>query len=326
MLSALAGGKRLAILDWNDKKMFQLLIPLLLALKGHAQDDPENVQCGYRPAFPNSSWLPFHERLQVQNGEFPWQVSIQMSRKHLCGGSIIHRWWVLTAAHCFPRTLLDTAVVNVTVVMGTRTFSNIHSERKQVQKVIIHKDYKPPQLDSDLSLLLLATPVQFSNFKMPVCLQEEERTWDRCWMAEWVMTNGYDQYDDLNMHLEKLRVVQISRKECAKRVNQLSRNMICAWKEPGTNGICKGDSGTPLVCAIYGTQRLFQVGVFSWGIRSGSRGRPGMFVSVAQFIPWIQEETEKEGKAYTVISGSTRSSLHLWSICCGVASTLAPRS
>lgn len=83
------------------------------------------------------------------------------------------------------------AVVNVTVVMGTRTFSNIHSERKQVQKVIIHKDYKPPQLDSDLSLLLLATPVQFSNFKMPVCLQEEERTWDRCWMAEWVMTNGY---------------------------------------------------------------------------------------------------------------------------------------
>nr|XP_011755618.1 serine protease 55-like isoform X3 [Macaca nemestrina] len=164
--------------------MFQLLIPLLLALKGHAQDDPENVQCGYRPAFPNSSWLPFHERLQVQNGEFPWQVSIQMSRKHLCGGSIIHQWWVLTAAHCFPRTLLDMAVVNVTVVMGTRTFSNIHSERKQVQKVIIHKDYKPPQLDSDLSLLLLATPVQFSNFKMPVCLQEEERTWDRCWMAE----------------------------------------------------------------------------------------------------------------------------------------------
>uniref|UniRef100_A0A8C9IJN6 Serine protease 51 n=1 Tax=Piliocolobus tephrosceles TaxID=591936 RepID=A0A8C9IJN6_9PRIM len=266
--------------------MFQLLIPLLLALKGHAQDDPENVQCGHRPAFPNSSWLPFHERLQVQNGEFPWQVSIQVSRKHLCGGSIIHQWWVLTAAHCFPRTLLDMAVVNVTVVMGTRTFSNIHSERKQVQKVIIHKDYKPPQLDSDLSLLLLATPVQFSNFKMPVCLQQEERTWDRCWMAEWVTTNGYDQYDDLNMHLEKLRVVQISQKECAKRVNQLPRNMICAWKEPGTNGICKGDSGAPLVCAMYGTQRLFQVGVFSWGIRSGSRGRPGMFVSVAQFIPW----------------------------------------
>lgn len=63
-----------------------------------------------------------------------------------------------------------------------------------------------------------------------------------------------------------------------------------------------------MVCANHGSQRLFQVGVFSWGIRSGSRGKPGMFVSVAQYIPWIQEEMEKEGKAYT-ISGSPRSPL-----------------
>lgn len=33
-----------------------------------------------------------------------------------------------------------------------------------------------------------------------------------------------------------------------------------------------------------------------------------MFVSVAQFLPWIQEETEKEWKAY-IISGAQRSSL-----------------
>ena len=56
------------------------------------------------------------------------------------------------------------------------------------------------------------------------------------------------------------------------------------------------------------------MGVFSWGIRSGFRGRPGMFVSVAQFLPWIQEETEKEGKAYTFSGTQRSSSLHrvLW--------------
>uniref|UniRef100_H0XP91 Peptidase S1 domain-containing protein n=1 Tax=Otolemur garnettii TaxID=30611 RepID=H0XP91_OTOGA len=124
--------------------------------------------------------------LQVQDGEFPWQVSIQMSGKHLCGGSIIHRWWVLTAAHCFPRTLLEMAEVNVTVAMGAKTFKDVRLERKQVQKIIIHKDYRPPKLDSDLSLLLLATPVEFSDFKRPVCLQEKEMEWDRCWTAEWI--------------------------------------------------------------------------------------------------------------------------------------------
>ncbi|VTJ70607.1 Hypothetical predicted protein [Marmota monax] len=80
------------------------------------------------------------------------------------------------------------AVVNVTVVIGAKTLSSTHLERKQVQKIIIHKDYKPPSLDSDLCLLLLATPVEFTSLKMPICLQEKERVWDRCWMAEWVPT------------------------------------------------------------------------------------------------------------------------------------------
>lgn len=70
----------------------------------------------------------------------------------------------------------------------------------------------------------------------------------------------------------------------------------------------QGDSGAPMVCANWGTRRLFQVGIFSWGLTSGSRGRPGMFVSVAQFVPWIQEETQKEGRAY-ILSGSPKSSL-----------------
>ncbi|XP_003498013.1 serine protease 55-like [Cricetulus griseus] len=199
---------------------------------------------------------------------------------------------------------LEVAVVNITVVMGTRTFSNINLERKQVQKVIVHKDYKPPHLDSDLCLLLLATPVQFNQVKLPICLPQKERSWDRCWMTEWAPTRGYGSTSGLNMHLKKLRVVQIEWKVCAKRVTQLSRNILCAWKEAGTNGKCQGDSGAPMVCANWETRRLFQVGVFSWGITSGSRGRPGMFVSVAQFIPWILEETQREGRALTLSKAS----------------------
>ncbi|KAG8506296.1 Serine protease 52, partial [Galemys pyrenaicus] len=259
------------------------------------------VPCGYRPAFSNASYLDFRELFEVQRGEFPWQVSVQLSGKHLCGGSIVHRWWVLTAAHCFPRTLLDVGVGNITVVTGTRTLSGAGLDRQQVWKVIVHPEYRPPRLDSDLALLLLAAPVQPTDFQRPICLQRAERGWGRCWIAEWV----HAQHDDSYMYLQKLRLVQIPRKECSRRVDQLSTSSLCAWKEPGTKGHGQGDSGAPMVCTRSGDRRLFQVGVFSWGVRSGFKGRPGVFVSVTRFIPWIFGEMEKEGKAYT-FSGARR--------------------
>uniref|UniRef100_A0A8C3SM95 Peptidase S1 domain-containing protein n=1 Tax=Chelydra serpentina TaxID=8475 RepID=A0A8C3SM95_CHESE len=32
---------------------------------------------------------------------WPWQVSIQISAEHICGGAALTKEWVVTAAHCF---------------------------------------------------------------------------------------------------------------------------------------------------------------------------------------------------------------------------------
>nr|XP_060483441.1 putative serine protease 29 [Panthera onca] len=124
-------------------------------------------------------------------GKWPWQVSLKVynynwaSWVHICGGSLIHPQWVLTAAHCIVWKNADPAAYRIhagdVYLYGGRTLLN-------VTRVIVHPDYIKPQLGADVALLQLSHSVKCTATLRPVKLPSallEVTPEDECWVTGW---------------------------------------------------------------------------------------------------------------------------------------------
>src|ERR1700730_11400811 len=107
----------------------------------------------------------------------PWQVAITVTRPrgtYLCGGSLIARKWVLSAAHCFQASDQPNAV---RVKAGATDYRNqSQGVAAQVEKVVIHDKYGSTNHDNDLALVKLKTAPALGRDIKVVPLMEAAET------------------------------------------------------------------------------------------------------------------------------------------------------
>jgi kallikrein len=154
----------------------------------------------------------------------------------------------------------------------------------KVQDIVIHENYKNPNLHNDIALLFLESPVKIAENINTVCLPPQDynfhgkrcfATGERCVKVGFLIDNrlsfqgwGKDTFGKEGKYqniLKKINVPIVPFGKCQDelRLTRLSKRFVldksflCAGGE--ANDACKGDGGGPLMCEVDG--HYLQAGV-----------------------------------------------------------------
>ncbi|XP_048026950.1 mast cell tryptase isoform X3 [Megalobrama amblycephala] len=230
-------------------------------------------------------------------GNWPWQVSVHYNGGHICGGTLIHSQWVMTAAHC----IISTNVNRWTLYLGRETQStsvaNANEVRVGIQSIIVHPKYNNTLYNNDISLMKLSQPVNFTQYIRPVCLASKGSVFHNattCWATGWGNI-GKDLSLPAPQKLQEVEIPVVGNSQCSCQYKPIgdatiTPQMICAGR--AGKGICQGDSGGPLQCKQGSV--WVQAGITSFGtsLACAREGFPEVYSRVSEFNTWVTENVE----------------------------------
>ncbi|XP_018563286.1 chymotrypsin-1-like [Anoplophora glabripennis] len=229
--------------------------------------------------------------------DHPYMISLQLDGSHWCGGSIIDKYNILTAAHCFEDMDIHTKlnISRFTVLAGTTSITKNDRWLMSVERAFIHESFIDDMpFSNDIALVHLAEPLEFNENVQPIQLPkafEPIPELSTAVLTGWGLnssTNG-----DLQETLQEVNITVYSDSQCEilhAETGPTSRiTHVCAGIPEGGKGQCSGDSGGPLV--FDGTQ----IGIVSWSIKPCAReGYPGVFTKVSTYIDFLNCNLKRE--------------------------------
>ncbi|CAM4474958.1 unnamed protein product [Leuciscus chuanchicus] len=274
-------------------------------------DWPES--CG-KPAIPPAV------NTRIVNGEpanphsWPWQVSMQVWRDsepspklgHTCGGTLIHKNWVLTAAHCFIRYADELQRWKMCLGKHNLTFSEPTEQCFDVLGIYRHEGFQyptVPTVEFDIALVRLdgeVTPTDYIHFACLPSVEEVLPGGKRCYATGWGDETGNSTAPKVAEALNQVALPVVPYDTC-KRMDywwfQVKTSMICCgYTLPDElKSVCQGDSGGPLVCQDSPSAPWEVHGITSFGpIGCIFDKKPSVFTRSSAYLPWIENIIRKD--------------------------------
>ncbi|XP_037740115.1 chymotrypsin-like elastase family member 1 isoform X2 [Chelonia mydas] len=231
----------------------------------------------------------------AKQGAWPSQISLQYSSGgkwyHTCGGSLVKKNWVMTAAHCVDSSLTFRVVAgeyNLNKNDGTEQYLSVASK-------VIHPKWNSNSVAAgyDIALLRLSQSASLNSNVQLAALPSSGQILPNdnpCYITGWGLTQTNGKLAEI---LQQASLPIVSYSICSSSSywgSTVKDTMVCAGGD-GVRSGCQGDSGGPLNCLV--NSKYYVCGVTSFVSSSGCNvyRKPTVFTRVSAYISWINSIT-----------------------------------